>query len=65
MNFFRRHMVDIPRIKFHCATMRLGGTIIFQGSLLNEQPLKIFTRFKDVLKMQSRFLVARRIEIEC
>jgi DNA-binding transcriptional MerR regulator len=33
--FYRRHMHDIPRIKFDCATMRLGKMAIFQGSLEN------------------------------
>ena len=33
MVFYRRHIIDILRIKFHATTMRLGEKIVFQGAL--------------------------------
>jgi hypothetical protein len=35
--FFRWHIHDIQRIKFDCATTRLAGMTIFQGSLMTEK----------------------------
>ena len=33
MDFYRKHIVDILRIKFRATTMRLAEKIIFQGAL--------------------------------
>ena len=33
MDFCRKHIFDILRIKLHTTTMRLGEKIIFQGAL--------------------------------
>ena len=33
MDFYRKHIFDILRIKFHATMMRLEEKIIFQGAL--------------------------------
>ena len=39
MHFYRKHIVDILRTKFHATTVRLGEKIIFQGALKLEYPI--------------------------